>query len=135
MEQHCTLDMSTLTFGLEYTLFLFLYRFFAAHCTENRTAKPITSCTGVANLQHFTCTEMYTKTTGKKSLLGPISLPSFIHSSTWLYLTCRVHHPPASKQVPSQSYDLIDFPVKRLRHIFRCLGLFLDCTRDMWGGK
>lgn len=68
-------------------------------------------------------------------MLCPISLPFFTHSSTQLYLTCQVHHPPDSKQVLSQSCDLIHFPVKRLRHIFKCLGLFLDCTRDMWGGK
>lgn len=68
-------------------------------------------------------------------MLGPTSLPFLTHSSAQLCLTCQVQGSPDSKQVLSQSRDIIHFPVKRLRHIFNCLGLFLDSTTAMWGGK
>lgn len=116
-----------------------LYQLLAAYYTENRTADPVASCPldikRVFNPQHFTCTNEGYKKRWKKGMLGPVSLPFFTHGSAQLCLTCQVQGSPDSKRVPSQSRDIIHFPVKRLRHIFNCLGLFLDSTTAVWGGK
>lgn len=139
-KQSCTLDKFTLALvNLEYAVLSLHYRLFAAYYTENRPDDPVTSCPlyikRVFNPQHFTSTcNVYNKHL-KPVHWAPFPYLFFTNSSSQLYLMCQLHHPPDSKQVLSQFSDLIHFPVKRLRHTFKCLGLFLDCTRDMWGGK
>lgn len=122
------------------TLFcLFLHRIFAVFYNKNRIADPVLShplfIKKVFNPQHFTSTKnAYNKhlNNNKKGAPVPISLPLQQHSALF-----DASVSPSSWQQTSlsPSSDLTHFPVKRLRHIWKCLGLFLDCTRDMQGGK
>lgn len=105
----------------------------AAPSAESR-ADPIPPCPlnikRVFNPQGFICTKDRHKNQWKKDILGPFPPPFFTPLGPVGCVRSRLSPP-----VPCQPCDLIQFPGKRLEHIFRCSGLFLARPRGTWGGK